>query len=157
MLTVTGILGLQLRNDAATLRLNLSLFLNVISSRNWIWRNRIELRDRRCLSATSIRFTGKKNQLFFFWYTIFWTCWRWALGITVWTRQKVVCPSGKMGIVGLFCTFIELWVALILGNSVVLWCEKKTFFPVGLFYDLSHVLMEHPVRYLVLIAAHYAA
>lgn len=31
-------------------------------------------------------------------------------------RQKVVCFSGKTGIYEFFCTFVELWVDLILGN-----------------------------------------
>lgn len=62
------------------------------------------------------------------------------------------------GIVGFFfCTFIELWVALILGNFFnVVWKEALFFF-LWDFYDLSHVLMERPVYYLMLIAVYCAA
>lgn len=61
----------------------------------------------------------------------FWTCWCRITGfrVTVWTEQKLVCPSGgkkKTGIVGFFlCTFIELWVALLLGKLRSILCGVR--------------------------------
>lgn len=135
-LTVSGILGLQLKNDAATLSFKY-LFLSDIRSRNWISLKRIELRDRCCLSATSIRFTGKKNKLFFL-YTIFLVVNLLMRGLqNNCANQTEGCLSQwENGIVGFFCTFTELWVALILGNAVaffLMWCEKMQFFCCVLF------------------------
>lgn len=82
------------------------------------------------------------------------TCWGRITGfrVTVWTEQKLVCPSGgkkKSGIVGFFlCTFIELWVALLLGKLRSILCgvrgkKKKEKWS---YQDSSHVSkMKRPV------------
>lgn len=66
------------------------------------------------------------------------------------------------GIVGFFsahslnCGWLPFWETQ---SFFSVWCEKKHISSCGIFfyfYDLSHVLMKHPVYYLMLIAAYCA-
>lgn len=139
--------GITTEEACRPFQLPIQLFVPVVSSRNWIWLNRIELRDRLSECRTNSIYWKEESTFSFFFSCVqccwLWTCWFRTSSLTVWTGQKLVCPSGKKWHCGIFpanslnCGWLSFWE-----NLLVFYVWKKACFcSLWSYWDLSLALV----------------
>lgn len=79
---------------------------------------------------------------------IVWFLSRWYHSNCVWNKKVVYSCGGSRNVGVFFCTFHEFWEMFFFS-----WCEKEHILSFEGFTSLSHVLMDRPVYYHVLIVA----